>query len=86
MSAARHSDFTSLARARTKALWDAYHDLRELQTEWNALTYGDNLADGVGANLGYNKAEVGAVLFDTINEIKLRIFDTGHATNLAKLL
>lgn len=86
MPAARESDFITLARQHTKALWDAYHALRAMQSEWTANDYGNTLDDGVGANLGYNKAEVGAVVFDTVNEIKLRIFDTGHATNLAKLL
>lgn len=82
----RESDFITLARKHAKAIWDAYHELKAMQTEWNALAYGTTLDDGVGENLGYTKDEVGAVVFATTDELKLRIFDTGFAENLAKLL
>lgn len=82
----REQDFITETRNDVKVFWDAYHKLIARQTEWNALDYGTNLDDGEGANLGYTAAEVGAVVFDTMNEVKLRIFDTGHKTNLAKLL
>lgn len=82
----RESDYIGLVRQKTKEFWDSYHTLRALQTEWNALAYGDNLDDGEGENAGYTAAEVGAVLFATMDKVKEQIFDTGHATNLAKLL
>lgn len=82
----RHQDFITLARQHAAAIWEASTALLEMQKEWNALDYGNTLPDGEGGNTGYSKTEVGSVVFDTANEIKLRILDTGHATNLAKLL
>lgn len=78
--------FINRARENTQALWNAYHNLIGMQDEWNALDYGNALVAGTGDNLGITKTEVGAVVFDTVAEIKLRIFDTAHKTNLAKLL
>lgn len=82
----REQDFITAARAANKQIWDGYHALRAMQDEWNALDYGTNLDDGEGSNAGILATDVGAVVFATTDEIKLRIFDTGHATNLAKLL
>ena len=86
MPAARESDFITEARQHVRNFWEAYHALLVMQTEWNALDYGNTLDPGTGANEGVTKTEVGAAIFDTINEVKLRIFDTAHKTNLAKLL
>lgn len=82
---ARNQDFITIARAEARKLWDAYHALRALQTEWNALDYLNTLGDGEGANAGYTRTEVGSVVFDTTDAIKA-VLDGGHATNLAKLL
>lgn len=82
----RHQDFITLARQHAAAIWEASTALLEMQKEWNALDYGNTLPDGENGNAGYTKSEVGSVVFDTANEIKLRILDTGHATNLANLL
>lgn len=82
----RESDFITEARTHTRAIWAAYHALLNMQTEWNALDYGNTLDSGAGENAGITKTEVGAVVFDTVNEIKESIFDTAHKTNLAKLL
>lgn len=84
--AARHQDFITLARQHNRNLWDALNALLEMQREWNALDYSNTLPDGEAGNAGYTAAEVGAVVFDTANEAKLRLLDTGHATNMAKLL
>ena len=82
----RHQDFITLARQHAAALWEASTSLLEMQKEWNALDYGNTLPDGENGNAGYTNADVGAVVFATANEIKLRILDTGHATKLANLL
>ena len=82
----REQDFITAVRAANRQLWDGYHALRAMQDEWSALDYGTNLDDGEGPNAGILAADVGAVVFATADEIKLRIFDTGHATNLAHLL
>ncbi len=83
--AARQQDYISTARTLNRQLWDAINELKAMQVEWNALDYGSTLGDGEGANAGYTKAEVGAVVFDTTNAMAT-LLASGHATNLAKLL
>lgn len=86
MTVAREQDFYTLARRHNRAIWDGIHALLAMQKEWNALDYGTTLDNGEGENTGLTKTEIGAVVFATADEIKLRILDTGHATNMAKLL
>ena len=81
----RQSDYISEARAANRQVWDGINALKALQREYNALDYGNTLPDGVGENDGITKAEVGAVVFDTANAM-VSLLDTGHATNMAKLL
>lgn len=83
----RHEDFYSETKVHAKAIWEAIHELKSLQAEYNALDYGSTLpdADAEGANAGLTKVEVGAVIFASTDAI-LTLFDDGHATNLAKLL
>lgn len=82
----RESDFITEARKHARVIWEAANALLSMQKEWNALDYSNTLGPGVGENEGLTSVEVGAVVFATADEIKLRILDTGHATNLAKLL
>ena len=86
MAASREQDVYTLARQHNKAIWDGMNALLTMQKEWNALDYGNTLDAGAGENTGLTRTEIGAVVFDTANEMKLRILDTGHATNMAKLL
>ena len=81
----RQSDYISEARAANRKVWDGINALKSLQREYNALDYGNTLPDGSGENEGISKAEVGAVIFDTANAL-VSLLDTGHATNMAKLL
>ena len=81
----RQSDYISEARAANRKVWDGINALKSLQREYNALDYGNTLPDGAGENAGISKAEVGAVVFDTANAL-VTLLDTGHATNMAKLL
>ena len=81
----RQSDYISEARAANRKVWDGINALKSLQREYNALDYGNTLPDGSGENEGISKAEVGAVIFDTANAL-VALLDTGHATNMAKLL
>lgn len=85
MSASREQDFITLAKQYNKAVWDGINALKSMQTEWNALDYGTTLDDGVGANAGLTKTDIGAVVFDTTNAL-LTTLAAGHATNMAKLL
>ena len=82
---AREQDFITLARQQNKAIWDGINALVAMQREWNALDYGNTLADGLGENADYTAAEVGAVVFDTANAF-VAVLAAGHATNMAKLL
>lgn len=82
---ARAQEFISEARAHAKAIWEAQAELQQMQQEWNALTYGDNLPDGDGDNAGYTKDEVGAVVFAVSDAIQA-LLNGGHATSIAKLL
>lgn len=81
----RQADYISEARAANRQVWDGINALKALQREYNALDYGNTLPDGAGENEGISKAEVGAVIFDTANAL-VALLDTGHATNMAKLL
>ena len=81
----RQSDFISAARSANKKIWDGINELIALQREWNGLDYGTTLQDGVDGNAGYTKDEVGAVVFDTANAM-VTLLNSGHATNMAKLL
>ena len=87
---ARQEEYILEVKAAATALWDALNTLKNAQTEWNALGYGDNLMD----YQGYTKAEVGAVVFDTTNAfiaVRDGTLDAGAlpgamAANLAALL
>jgi hypothetical protein len=79
------SDFITRVRQQNKMIWEAIGELQEMQRQWNALDYSNSLTDGQGENEGINKAEVGAVVFDTTNAL-IAVLNAGHATNMAKLL
>lgn len=81
----RGSDFITEARQRARELWDALNALETLQNEYNALDYGNTLPDGEGENEGITRQEVGAVVFDTANAVRV-VMNAGHSTNVAKLL
>lgn len=81
----RPSDYITEVRALNKQVWDGINGLVAKQREYNALDYGSTLPDGDGTNAGYTKAEVGSVVFDTANAF-VAVLNTGHATNMAKLL
>lgn len=81
----RGQDYITIARQYNKQIWDALNALEGLQPEWQALDYGSTLPDGEGENAGITGAEVGSVVFATTDAIRA-LLDTGHATNMAKLL
>lgn len=81
----RNQDYISIVRREAAALWDAVNTLEGLQKEWNALDYSTTLEAGEGENIKQGRADIGAVVFDTTNAIRA-LFDSGHSTNLAKLL
>lgn len=81
----REQDFITEARQQNKAIWDGINALVALQREWNALDYGNTLDAGDGDNTGISVAQVGAVVFDSVNAF-VGVLSAGHATNMAKLL
>lgn len=88
-----NQSYITQARKLTSQFWSAYIALIGMQAQWNALDYGSTLMDGDdsgnvlagSANEEVTAAEVGAVIFDSMNAIKTTL-DSGVATNLAKLL
>lgn len=82
----RHQDYISIVRTANRQIWDALGLLLAAQREWNALDYGNTLVAGEGANEGITKAQVGAVVFDSANPLAAIAFNSGVATNMAKLL
>lgn len=85
MSTNNSQDFIAKVRQANQAIWDALNELVAMQREWNALDYGTTLDPGENDNAGILTAEVGAVVFDTANAF-VGVLNTGHATNMAKLL
>lgn len=83
--AGREQDYISVARQFNKDIWNGINGLVALQREWNALDYGNTLDSGEGDNEGITSAEVGAVVFDTATAL-VGVLNTGHSTNMAKLL
>lgn len=81
----RSQDYISIARQQAAALWNAVNVLEGLQKEWTALDYGTTLEAGTGDNDKLVRADIGAVVFATTDAIR-DLLNTGHATNLAKLL
>lgn len=84
-TAKREQDFITLTRQETRAFWDAYNALRVRQAEWQAQDYGNTLDAGTGENEGIVAADVGAVIFATMDAVKA-VMDAGHATNVTNLL
>lgn len=81
----RQQDYISQVRAANRSIWEGINALTSLQREWTALDYGTTLPPGDGANEGVTRTLVGAVTFDTANAL-VALLNTGHATNMAKLL
>lgn len=82
---AREENYYNNVRNANRQIWDGVNALKALQREYNALDYGTTLPAGTGNNDGITKTEVGAVVFDTTDAI-ITLLNTGHATNMAKLL
>lgn len=84
----RPNDYVTEARQASKEFVAAYKRLIAAQDEWTALDYGNTLTaeDLYGDNIGIDPAWVGSVVFDTATAVKAEIMDTGHGTNLFRLV
>lgn len=78
-------DYITQVRIANQRVWEGINALKAAQREYNALDYGTTLSDGTGPNEGITKVMVGAVVFATADAFSA-LLDTGHATNMAKLL
>lgn len=81
----RDESYYANVRQAAQQVWFSLHQLKDAQDQWNALDYGNTLADGTGVNAGVTKDQLGAVVFDTTNAIFV-VLAAGSSTNLAKLL
>lgn len=85
MTVARDQDYYGAVRDNARALWNALNELQALQAEWNAGDYGNTLADGSGPNQSLVAADLGAVIFDGANALRV-VMGTGVATSFTKIL
>lgn len=86
MATAKHEqDFITLTRQEARAFWDSYNALLARQAEWNAQNYGATLDVGTNDNEGIVAAQIGSVIFDTMNAVKV-VMDAGNATNITTIL
>lgn len=86
----RQSDFVSRARINARKIFEGWTDLLAQQKQWNAGAYGVAGANEIpvattGANEGIGAALVGAAVFDTADALTT-LMNTGHATNLERIL
>lgn len=74
-------DYIEAVKNANRDIWEGINHLVNLQRQWNALDYGNTLSetDGVTAS------QLGSVVFDTANAL-VAVLNSGHATNMAKLL
>ncbi len=72
-------------RIQARAVLNGIIELKAMQTQWNALDYGNTLPDGDGSNAGITADQVGAVVFATADAFET-LLGNGHATNLASIL
>lgn len=78
-------DYYTRVRMANQQVWEGLNDLKALQREWNASDYGTTLPAGEGPHAGLVRADLGSVVFATADAIST-LLDSGHATNMAKLL
>ncbi len=83
----RQIDYVTQVRIATRKLWDALNDLKALQREWTALDYMNTLSEDAfqGENAGLDASAIAAIVFTTTDAL-LALLDTGHGTNLARVL
>ena len=83
----RQADYVTEVRIATRKLWSALNELKALQREWTALDYMNTLSEDAfqGENAGLDASAIAAIVFTTTDAL-LALLDTGHGTNLARVL
>lgn len=82
---ARENDYITAARQSARNMWDGVNELKTMQREWTALTYGNTLDAGTGDHAGVTTDQVTAVVFVTANALDA-LRAAGHGTTMARLL
>ena len=79
-------NFVSRQVEQTAKLLDAFNELLELRSEWDALGYGSSITqnDLIGT-LAYLTPAMLADAFSSIDALKA-VMDAGHKTNLYRLI
>ena len=82
----RETNYVTEVRIAVRQLWKALNDMNALKREWTALDYLNTLSEAAfqGENAGLDVEDIAAVL-TTMNAL-WALLDTGHGTNLARVL
>lgn len=82
MATPRHEAYTADVRQNTKRFWEAYLFILAAQNEWNAQDYLNTMDID---ETEVTPAQLGSVVFDTVNAVKA-VMDAGSATNITNIL
>jgi len=82
----RETNYVTEVRIAVRQLWKALNDMNALRREWTALDYLNTLSEAAfqGENAGLDVEDIAAVL--TTADALWALLDTGHGTNLARVL
>ena len=82
----RETNYVTEVRIAVRQLWKALNDMNALKREWTALDYLNTLSENAfqGENAGLDVEDIAAVL--TTADALWALLDTGHGTNLARVL
>jgi len=82
----RETNYVTEVRIAVRQLWKALNDMNALRREWTALDYLNTLSENAfqGENAGLDVEDIAAVL--TTADALWALLDTGHGTNLARVL
>lgn len=82
---ARQADYVQIVRDAARHIWLALAQLHAAQTEWTALDYAHTLDPAAAGHPDVTLEDVEAVVWDTTSAA-LALINSGHGTNLARLL
>jgi len=82
----RETNYVTEVRIAVRQLWKALNDMNALKREWTALDYLNTLSEAAfqGENAGLDVEDIAAIL--TTADALWALLDTGHGTNLARVL
>jgi len=82
----RETNYVTEVRIAVRQLWKTLNDMNALKREWTALDYLNTLSEAAfqGENAGLDVEDIAAIL--TTADALWALLDTGHGTNLARVL